>query len=100
MGTILAWGLYSLLKLGEYETANPGQDFNDQEAQLFDAPSDPVSASEVARPNVVAAEAERVVAQATQEIVRNLSSPTLEGEGRESMGLRPLVSGERETKIE
>lgn len=73
LGTALAYGLYKLLKFGEYETANPGQDFNEQEAQMFDAPEDPVSAKDVARPNPTAEQAAAAVEQATTEIVRSLS---------------------------
>jgi hypothetical protein len=31
MGTLLAWGMYRIVKLVEYQTVNPGQDFDDQE---------------------------------------------------------------------
>lgn len=52
LGCLLATGVYKLLKWMEYETANPGQDFNELEIKNFDAPADPVSAEEVQRPNV------------------------------------------------
>ena len=71
---MLAFGLYKILKFSEYETTNPGQDFNDQEEKMFDAPDDPVTADDVARPNPTAIHAEQAMAQATQEIVRNLSN--------------------------
>lgn len=79
MGTMIAYGLYELLKLGEYQTANPGQDFDDQEAQIFEAPSDPARAKDVARPNAAAAATAGVVEQATQEALRQVSSPELRG---------------------
>jgi len=52
LGTLLAYGFYELMKYADYETANPGQDFNEHETKLFDPPADPQSAAEVARPVV------------------------------------------------
>lgn len=63
MGTLLAFGLYKLMKFSEYETANPGQDFNDHEARIFKPPADPVTAEEVQRPDVVADSVAQVVEQ-------------------------------------
>jgi len=54
MGALLAYGFYELMKFGEYETANPGQDFDDHEAELFVPPTDAVTKEEVQRPNVAA----------------------------------------------
>jgi aquaporin related protein len=34
MGTLLAWGMYRIVKSVEYETVNPGQDFDDHEVWL------------------------------------------------------------------
>jgi hypothetical protein len=34
MGTLLAWGMYRIVKLAEYQTINPGQDFDDHEVCL------------------------------------------------------------------
>lgn len=36
LGALLASGFFWLIKSGEYETANPGQDFDDLEAGAFD----------------------------------------------------------------
>ena len=47
LGTLLASGFYKFIKALEYETANPGQDLDDKEAQVFDPEVD------VTRPNVV-----------------------------------------------
>lgn len=55
MGTLLAFGMYRIVKLVEYQTVNPGQDFDDHEAALFKPPEDPESAEQVERPNVAAA---------------------------------------------
>lgn len=35
LGSLVAVGFYRLIKALEYETANPGQDFNDKEAEVF-----------------------------------------------------------------
>lgn len=61
MGTLLAWGMYTIVKSVEYETVNPGQDFDDHEAALFHPPDVPTSPDEVGRPNVAAITAERAV---------------------------------------
>jgi aquaporin related protein len=52
LGTLLAFAVYKFFKYVEYQTVNPGQDFNDHEAQLFKPPEDPTSAEEVQRPVV------------------------------------------------
>jgi aquaporin related protein len=54
MGTLLAFGMYRIVKLVEYQTVNPGQDFDDHEAALFHPPDDPETAEQVERPNVAA----------------------------------------------
>jgi aquaporin related protein len=65
LGTLLALGVYKIVKTVEYETVNPGQDFDDHEAALFNPPEDPTSAHEVRRPNVAAIAAEDAVAKAS-----------------------------------
>ncbi|SLM34603.1 aquaporin rerated other eukaryote [Lasallia pustulata] len=40
LGTLLACGFYKFIKALEYETANPGQDLDDKEAQVFDPEHD------------------------------------------------------------
>lgn len=52
LGSCLAVGFYRLVKTLEYETANPGQDFNDKEAEVFNPDENPARASDVARPNI------------------------------------------------
>lgn len=54
LGAILASGFYRLMKFLEYETANPGQDFDDQEAALFNPPAEARTAADVRRPFIVA----------------------------------------------
>ncbi|KAF2146239.1 uncharacterized protein K452DRAFT_219714 [Aplosporella prunicola CBS 121167] len=52
LGSLLAVSFYRLVKVLEYETANPGQDFNEKEAEVFHPDEDPATADEVRRPNV------------------------------------------------
>ena len=40
LGSLLASGFYKFIKVLEYETANPGQDFDENETQLFDPERD------------------------------------------------------------
>ena len=46
LGSLVASGFYKFIKALEYETANPGQDFDDREAEVFDPEKD------MTRPNV------------------------------------------------
>lgn len=66
MGTLLAFGMYRIVKMVEYQTVNPGQDFDDHEAALFKPPSNPSSATQVERPNVAAIAAEEAVRMASR----------------------------------
>ena len=51
LGSILAVGLYRVVKLLEYETANPGADFNEKEDAEFEFDEDnAASAGDVERP--------------------------------------------------
>jgi aquaporin related protein len=54
MGTLLAFGMYRIVTIVEYQTVNPGQDFDDHEAALFSPPVDAETADQVERPNVAA----------------------------------------------
>jgi len=60
LGACLAVGFYGFIKTLEYETANPGQDFNDKEAEVFTPDDDAASASEVRAPNASGGEADHV----------------------------------------
>ncbi|KAL6706126.1 Aquaporin-1 [Coniothyrium glycines] len=64
MGTLLAFGMYQIVKSVEYQTVNPGQDFDEHEAVLFKPPENPEHAEQVERPNVAAAAVE-ALARAT-----------------------------------
>ncbi|KNG43991.1 aquaporin-like protein [Stemphylium lycopersici] len=50
MGTLLAWAMYLIVKSVEYERINPGQDFDDHEAALFEPSGDPEDEANVHRP--------------------------------------------------
>lgn len=62
LGTLLACGFYKFIKALEYETANPGQDLDDKEAQVFDPEKD------ITRPTVSVGPAE-YVAEANGRVV-------------------------------
>ncbi|KAF2998196.1 hypothetical protein E8E13_004501 [Curvularia kusanoi] len=61
MGTLLAFGVYKIIKMVEYQTVNPGQDFDDHEDALFKPPENPEFAGEVERPNVAAIAAQEAI---------------------------------------
>ena len=54
LGACVAVGFYRLIKTLEYETVNPGQDFDEKEAEAFEPDEVPARAEDVARPNVAA----------------------------------------------
>jgi aquaporin related protein len=54
LGSILAVVFYRFIKYLEYETVNPGQDFDEHEHSLFNPSQDPASPAEVRRPNITA----------------------------------------------
>jgi aquaporin related protein len=64
MGTLLAFAMYRIVKTVEYQTVNPGQDFDDHETALFQPPDDPESAEQVERPNVAAIAVESAMREA------------------------------------
>ena len=72
LGTLLASGFYKLMKGLEYETANPGQDFDEHETKFFDPERD------VERPIVNV-----VTGGSTPEPSRPISGDTLSGYRRE-----------------
>ena len=54
LGTLIAVGFYRFVKIIEYETANPGQDFNEKEAEVFKFDEDnAATGQDVVRPSVV-----------------------------------------------
>ncbi|KAF2625231.1 aquaporin-like protein, partial [Macroventuria anomochaeta] len=74
MGTLLAFVVYKIIKIVEYQTVNPGQDFDDHEDALFKPPSNPETAEEVERPNVAA-----IAAQEAVRVASNSSKEDKEG---------------------
>lgn len=52
LGSCLAVAFYRFIKMLEFETANPGQDFNDKEAEVFEPDEVPARAADVSRPVV------------------------------------------------
>lgn len=82
LGTLVAYGFYELIKLAEYQTVNPGQDFNEQEDELFQPPEDPSTADEVSRPNVTARVAAQVADQVSQDVIEKISSGSPEALNR------------------
>jgi len=56
LGSLLAVGFYRFVKVLEYETANPGQDFNEKEAEVFEFDEEnAATGADVARPVVALA---------------------------------------------
>jgi aquaporin related protein len=93
MGTLLAFGMYRIVKIVEYETVNPGQDFDDHEAALFKPPEDAETADQVERPNVAAMAVEEAVRQAN---LPSTSSSTGKDDMEEKDGIDSrTASGER-----
>jgi aquaporin related protein len=88
MGTLLAFGMYRIVKTVEYQTVNPGQDFDDHEAALFQPPEDPESAEQVERPNVAA--------HAMEEAIRVASRSSMGSNERPStMGIEETMSQDK-----
>lgn len=55
LGSLIAVGFYRFVKVLEYETANPGQDFNEREAEVFHFDEEnAATGADVARPIVAA----------------------------------------------
>jgi aquaporin related protein len=55
MGTLIAVGFYRFVKMLEYETANPGQDFNEHEADAFSFDEEnAATGADVVRPPIIA----------------------------------------------
>jgi aquaporin related protein len=77
MGTLLAYGMYRIVKIVEYETVNPGQDFDDHEAAAFQPPENAETSDQVVRPNVAAI--------ALEEAIRAANGGSAGGSGGESL---------------
>ena len=103
MGACIAVGFYRLLKAVEYETANPGQDFNDKEAEVFKTDEEPARASDVTRPNIAVGRSEYI---ATSEGVyrsqdlRESLAPTRSGGSAGAKAARPPARYDGEGHLE
>ena len=85
LGSLLAAGFYKLIKMLEYETANPGQDFDENETKIFDPERD------VDRPIVnLVAPSNPNTSPAAQS--RPNSGDTLGGYRREEIPLEQITS--------
>lgn len=88
LGSLLAAGFYKFIKMLEYETANPGQDFDENETQLFDPDKD------VSRPMVnfsAPSESSGPIAKS-----RPISGDTFAEYRRESIPLEQIKSQQSE----
>lgn len=74
LGTLVACGFYELMKLSGYETVNPGQDFDEQQDELFQPLGDPATAAAVSGPHVTAHIAPQVADQEAQDVIGRASS--------------------------
>ncbi|CAD6565240.1 MAG: hypothetical protein ASARMPRED_006521 [Alectoria sarmentosa] len=83
LGALVASGFYKLMKGLEYETANPGQDFDENETKIFDPETD------VERPMVSV-----VTGGSISEPSRPISGDTLSGYKREETPLHQIHSRE------
>jgi len=87
LGSFVAAGFYMFIKMLEYETANPGQDLDEKEAQVFDPEAS------VERPNVALHQAE-YVAQPDGKVAPAQPPQPSGGRGsREDRGNNPQMQG-------
>lgn len=88
------------MKFSEYETVNPGQDFDDHEMELFDPPAEAVTGEEVRRPNVAAETSEQAIQAVISGEPLNMSGSrgTSSRASRVIGGLDEVIEVEREEK--
>ena len=86
LGSLLAAGFYKLIKGLEYETANPGQDFDENETKIFDPERD------VDRPMVNFVAPNEPNSQPTSNPSRPISGDTLGRYEREDIPLETIRS--------
>jgi len=98
LGSLLAFSFFRLMKFAEYETVNPGQDFDDHEAEIFEPPPNPVTREDVHRPNVALETAEEMV----QAVMSGEPRPVSRGRARSksvTVGGRDEVTEKRAAGI-
>ncbi len=86
LGSLLAAGFYKLIKGLEYETANPGQDFDENETKIFDPERD------VDRPMVNLVATNETTCQPVSDPSRPISGDTLGRYEREDIPLEAVRS--------
>lgn len=88
------------MKFSEYETVNPGQDFDDHEMELFDPPAEAVTGEEVRRPNVAAETSEQAIQAVISGDPLSISGSRTTGSraSRANGGLDDVVEIEKEKK--
>jgi len=94
MGTLLAFLIYKVVTAVEYQTVNPGQDFDDHEAALFKPPEDAGFAKEVERPNVAAVALEQALKGVSGNLDEGISSEGISHEGNAIKDIKQAVTGE------
>ena len=85
LGSLLASGFYKFIKVIEYETANPGQDLDDREAEVFNPEKD------IHRPNVSVAPDYIINTSGTLERVSSIGTGSRGLESRGTGMISPIV---------
>nr|POE62506.1 aquaporin-1 [Quercus suber] len=75
LGAVLAVGFYRFVKVLEYETANPGQDFNEREAEHFEFDEDnATTGADVTRPDPVSHQVTQAMAAQSNAMLSPIQS--------------------------
>nr|POE89910.1 aquaporin-1 [Quercus suber] len=75
LGAVLAVGFYRFVKVLEYETANPGQDFNEREAEHFEFDEDnATTGADVTRPDPVSHQVSQAIAAQSNAMLSPIQS--------------------------
>ncbi|KAK3700355.1 Aquaporin-1 [Vermiconidia calcicola] len=96
LGTLIAVGFYRFIKIIEYETANPGQDFNEKETEVFNFDEDnAATGQDVARPSVAVGHPEYISDKLGTIPSRNTGLGSVDGMGSASSANMPPGSSGR-----
>jgi len=80
LGALVAVGFYRFVKVLEYETANPGADFNEKEAKVFKFDEDNTATmAEVERPNVAVQPTPKDLEEGNSGVMKQNSSLSHDG---------------------
>lgn len=75
LGAVLAVLFYRFVKVLEYETANPGQDFNEREAEHFEFDEDnATTGADVTRPDPMSREVSQAIAAQSTAMLSPITS--------------------------